>query len=118
MVADYVFGSRKFGGNAQAISRDRWLHHTSFLWDYNSQLMGLLKHPPRTPEYRGGRSHEEFIMRLKDIVPERNALVDDLCKCLEMNGFVIKEADVMGEEVWYALQNNKLVGSKLLPWTE
>uniref|UniRef100_A0ACD5V1T6 Uncharacterized protein n=1 Tax=Avena sativa TaxID=4498 RepID=A0ACD5V1T6_AVESA len=32
---DYAFSHRKFGGNAQSITKDRWVHHTSFLWDYD-----------------------------------------------------------------------------------
>ena len=56
--SDYVFQQRKFGGNAQAITGKRWLHHTSFLWDYRPEAMALLQHPPKAPEYRevsGGR---------------------------------------------------------------
>ena len=49
---DYVFNERKFGGNAQSITGRRWLHHTSFLWDFQQQAMALLKHPPRAPKYR------------------------------------------------------------------
>jgi hypothetical protein len=79
--------------------------------------MGLLKYPPRSPEYRGGRSHKDFIMTLNEIVADRNSLVDDLCGCLELNGFVIKEAALTGEEIEFALRNNKLIGSKPLPWT-
>ena len=30
---------KKFGGNAQSISKDRWLHYTSNLLKYNSELM-------------------------------------------------------------------------------
>jgi lipoate-protein ligase A len=64
---DYVFGSLKFGGNAQSkvfgacadmrsmaqrryswaaypgIVKDRWLHHTSFLWDFHERNMTYLK---------------------------------------------------------------------------
>lgn len=50
--ADYVYGDRKFGGNAQAITGKRWLHHTSLLWDYDPANMALLKHPSKAPEYR------------------------------------------------------------------
>ncbi|XP_021887953.1 uncharacterized protein LOC110807211 isoform X2 [Carica papaya] len=49
---DYVFGDRKFGGNAQSITKSRWLHHTSFLWDYEVGNMGYLKLPVRAPKYR------------------------------------------------------------------
>ena len=50
--ADYCFGERKFGGNAQAITRQRWLHHTTFLWDFDDARMDLLKHPANAPAYR------------------------------------------------------------------
>ncbi|CAI9089755.1 OLC1v1024388C2 [Oldenlandia corymbosa var. corymbosa] len=42
---DYVFGSRKFGGNAQSITKTRWIHHTSFLWDFDVSNMAYLKLP-------------------------------------------------------------------------
>lgn len=65
---DYVFGERKFGGNAQYLRKDRWLHHTTFLWDYQSERMDLLLHPRKTPNYREGRSHEEFVTKLKEFM--------------------------------------------------
>lgn len=51
-AADYVFGNHKFGGNAQAITNKRWLHHTSFLWDYDQRNMLALKNPSKQPKYR------------------------------------------------------------------
>ena len=42
-----------------------WLHHTSFLWDYRSELMQYLRHPAKTPEYREGRTHLDFLVPLK-----------------------------------------------------
>ncbi|WVZ07291.1 hypothetical protein V8G54_020637 [Vigna mungo] len=44
---DYVFGDRKFGGNAQSITKNRWVHHTSFLWDYDVKNMSYLKLPAK-----------------------------------------------------------------------
>jgi len=47
-VQDYILGdSRKIGGNAQALSKDRWAHHTSFLWDYDSNVMEYLRIPEK-----------------------------------------------------------------------
>jgi len=63
---DYVLKDRKVGGNAQYIKKNRWLHHTSFLWDYDPLLMSCLKHPLKKPAYRQDRDHEAFICRLKD----------------------------------------------------
>ncbi len=63
---DYVFGERKFGGNAQYLAKGRWLHHSSFLWDYDHRKMSALAIPKRTPAYRRDRPHEEFICKLKE----------------------------------------------------
>jgi lipoate-protein ligase A len=62
---DYVFNNKKFGGNAKFIQKDRWLLHTSFLWDYSKESMNLLKNPSKAPEYRAHRSHEDFLTTLK-----------------------------------------------------
>ena len=61
---DYVFGEKKFGGNAKYIQKDRWLLHTSFLWDYDPEKMNLLRNPKKAPKYRDGRSHDDFLTTL------------------------------------------------------
>lgn len=66
---DYVIGDRKCGGNAQCITKDRWLHHSTFLWDYDPHLMGCLQMPSRTPAYRQQRSHSDFLCTLKECAP-------------------------------------------------
>jgi len=66
---DYVVGDLKIGGNAQAISGKKWLHHTSFLWDFDDDSMKVLQIPEKRPTYRGSRSHSQFLQRMKDIVP-------------------------------------------------
>lgn len=70
---DYAIGWRKCGGNAQYIRKDRWLHHTSFIWDYDRSHMELLKIPPKMPEYRQKRSHTEFLCCLSEHFPSCNA---------------------------------------------
>jgi lipoate-protein ligase A len=72
---DYVLTSadddhqqrRKMGGNAQAIVREGWLHHTSFLWTYKS--MGYLKLPKKRPNYRADREHSDFLLQLQQVYP-------------------------------------------------
>jgi lipoate-protein ligase A len=66
---DYCLGDRKFGGNAQTISRDRWVHHTSFLWQFHAARMGLLTLPEKRPDYRRDRPHTDFLTALGDVVP-------------------------------------------------
>ncbi|KAF4046324.1 putative BPL/LPL catalytic domain-containing protein [Phytophthora infestans] len=70
---DYVINDRKFGGNAQSLSKGRWLHHTSFLWDFNPKNMEYLTNPARQPKYREQRSHLEFLCPLKDVLKEECA---------------------------------------------
>lgn len=69
---DYVSGNRKWGGNAQSIAKDRWLHHSSLLWDYRSELMNVLLLPPKMPMYRQTRSHEDFLCKLSDHHPDKD----------------------------------------------
>lgn len=68
---DYVIGERKFGGNAQYMRKDRWLHHTSFLWDYAPQRMDYLHLPSKMPGYRNRRSHLDFLCKLEEHFPHK-----------------------------------------------
>jgi lipoate-protein ligase A len=63
---DYVLGDRKMGGNAQSISREGWLHHTSFLWDFVDEHMEYLSMPSKRPDYRKDRKHTDFLIKLRD----------------------------------------------------
>lgn len=65
---DYVIGDKKIAGNAQTITKDRWVHHTSFLWDYDNHNMSYLSIPKKRPEYRANRDHNDFLRRLKPIL--------------------------------------------------
>lgn len=91
---DYIFENRKFGGNAQYIKKDRWLHHTSFLYDYNPDLMDLLKHPKKTPLYREGRSHQDFICKLKDTLASKDELFKALIKTISSHFEILPHQDI------------------------
>ncbi|CAM9162391.1 unnamed protein product [Ectocarpus sp. 12 AP-2014] len=90
---DYVFGDLKFGGNAQAITKGRWLHHTSFLWDFDPTNMLYLQMPEKRPQYRGGRDHKAFLTPLKDHVGRRKDLWAAL-KAAAGEHFVLEEASI------------------------
>lgn len=85
---DYSIGLKKFGGNAQYLSKQRWLHHSSLLWDFESHNMNYLAMPPKIPQYRQQRSHDEFLCRLKDHFPSRahfqQGLVQHLSHCFDV----------------------------------
>lgn len=89
---DYVIGDKKIGGNAQYIAKTKWLHHTSFLWDYCPKNMQLLKMPPKIPSYRKLRSHEAFLTKLKHYFDSKDAFFDGLLTELRER-FQIQERD-------------------------
>lgn len=73
---DYCIGDLKFGGNAQGITRNRWLHHTSFLWESDlEQMSRFLTMPKKVPSYRQGRSHREFVRPLSEYPVHRPELL-------------------------------------------
>ena len=93
---DYVLGEKKFGGNAQYIQRGRWLHHTSFLWDYCPSKMELLKLPKRRPEYRADRCHSDFLTCLKEYYPCKEQFLEELSRYFQ-ESLQVKEVSL--EEV-------------------
>jgi lipoate-protein ligase A len=98
---DYVIGDRKFGGNAQYIKKDRWLHHTSFLWDYSSENMQYLLHPKKTPPYRQNRPHDEFLCRLREYFADKDLVIENVVREINKR-FPLKEVSLeealMGKE--------------------
>jgi hypothetical protein len=53
------------------MSRDRWVHHTSWLWAFDARNMELLTLPPKRPEYRGDRSHGDFLRPISSLWSRR-----------------------------------------------
>lgn len=64
-TCDLVIGERKTSGNALRVGRSWLLYHGTLLLDMDLSLVAeFLKHPPREPDYRSGRSHSEFLTNL------------------------------------------------------
>eukprot|EP00002_Diphylleia_rotans_P000779 TRINITY_DN10409_c0_g1_i1.p1 TRINITY_DN10409_c0_g1~~TRINITY_DN10409_c0_g1_i1.p1 ORF type:complete len:269 (-),score=39.92 TRINITY_DN10409_c0_g1_i1:88-894(-) len=103
---DYCIGLHKIGGNAQYLTHKRWLHHTSFLWDYDADLMNrYLKMPPldKRPAYRRDRPHQEFLVRMKDYFStDLDGLTNALLAHLQTNFFDLEFID---EEDLYPVLN-------------
>ncbi|ANQ07219.1 Uncharacterized protein PCOAH_00016840 [Plasmodium coatneyi] len=61
---------RKVGGNAQAFSKNYFVHHTSFLWscDYD-EMERVIVNPSKQPQYRNKRSHRDFLTSLEECLP-------------------------------------------------
>lgn len=97
---DFVIDGKKCGGNAQYLQKERHLQHTSFLWDFDQQLMSLLKMPPKMPSYRNSREHSDFLFPLKNIFAQKNDFIKALKDILEHN-FAVKKLSL--EETGLAL---------------
>ena len=77
---DYAIENKKCGGNAQYLKKDRWVHHTSFLWDFKQENMNRLLLPQKRPTYRGNRTHTDFLCKLKNYSPDLSILISSLKK--------------------------------------
>jgi lipoate-protein ligase A len=94
---DYCIGDKKCGGNAQYMKKDRWLHHTSFLWDYKPENMDVLLLPPKRPAYRQNRTHDDFLCRLRAFGNDPKKRIDQL-KAELVKRFYIHEFDLKSLE--------------------
>lgn len=76
-ISDLALGQRKCSGNSVRLKRDHLLYHGTLLYDFPLELIEqCLTMPPRQPEYRNGRSHEQFVTNLPvDAATIRQALV-------------------------------------------
>ena len=65
-ISDVAVGDRKISGNAMAKRWGGLLLHGTLLLDLDLEMVdACLLHPPREPDYRGRRSHREFLTTLK-----------------------------------------------------
>lgn len=56
---------RKVSGNALRVRRHGVLYHGTLLDTFDLEIVSrLLRHPPREPDYRGSRSHADFLANL------------------------------------------------------
>lgn len=68
---DLVSGGRKFGGSAQHRLQNWFMVHCSILSDFPiERISRCLKMPSRQPDYRAGRSHENFLANLASLAQQ------------------------------------------------
>jgi lipoate-protein ligase A len=64
-ICDLTLGEHKFSGNSLRMKRQWVLYHGTLLYNFPLERIGqLLRMPPRTPDYRRGRKHGEFVANL------------------------------------------------------
>ncbi|HET6882710.1 MAG TPA: lipoate--protein ligase family protein [Pirellulales bacterium] len=77
-TSDLTLGNRKFSGNSVRVRREHLLYHGTLLYDFPlERIADCLRMPPRQPDYRDGRVHEQFVTNLplsRDTL--RHALVE------------------------------------------
>jgi lipoate-protein ligase A len=63
---DLSLNGLKFSGNSQRRKKDFLLFHGTFLLDFDLALVAnFLRMPSLQPDYRAGRSHDDFLVNLK-----------------------------------------------------
>ncbi|QDV71060.1 Lipoate-protein ligase LplJ [Rosistilla carotiformis] len=64
-TCDLTWQNRKFSGNSLRVARRHVLYHGTLLYDFPIDLVqNTLRVPPRQPDYRGGRTHDQFVINL------------------------------------------------------
>jgi len=78
-ISDLAVGNRKIAGACMERKKDFVYYSASLLFEPDITLMDrYLKHPPREPKYREGRSHFEFVVQVCEIL--NNQLISQF-KC-------------------------------------
>ena len=108
---DYVLHDRKVGGNAQSITRSRFVHHTSFLYSFDPKNMDYLLLPKKRPEYRKDRHHTSFLTTLSEYLQSQSHLEELILQNLTSH-FNVEQVSM--EEV-LELSNGIMQGK---PWNE
>ena len=87
---DFIINNKKFAGNAQYIQKNRFLIHTSILWDFSTNHMNILKLPVKRPLYREDRNHEDFLYPLKNLYASKKSFILLITKILKKI-FILKQ---------------------------
>jgi lipoate-protein ligase A len=75
-TSDLAIDERKFSGNSLRCRRRALLYHGTMLYAFPLELIGTcLRMPPREPDYRGGRPHEQFVANLPVAVDQLRGAV-------------------------------------------
>jgi lipoate-protein ligase A len=75
-TSDLMWNDRKISGNAQQRKRGHLLHHGTLLYAFDVPLIErYVSHPPRMPDYRRGRRHDDFVANLPMAVERFKAIL-------------------------------------------
>ena len=104
---DFVIDNKKIAGNAMYIKKDRFLLHTSFLFDFEiDNIEKYLKIPKIAPSYRKNRSHKDFLSPIKNIF-SKDLFISKINKALK-DLFLINSCyatDIKKDLLQYSTEN-------------
>ncbi|MFQ5952668.1 MAG: biotin/lipoate A/B protein ligase family protein [Candidatus Omnitrophota bacterium] len=81
-ISDLALDGKKISGNAQARKRKYFLHHGTFLYDFDlDKISHYLKCPKKEPEYRKGRPHEDFLANIPMEKEELKEIIKEVFSC-------------------------------------
>ena len=81
-ISDIVFDTSKVVGTSMFRSRNYLLYQASILVDSKVDLIEkYLDHPSKEPDYRKKKKHRDFLIGLKEVVPE--ICEDEVVSCLK-----------------------------------
>jgi lipoate---protein ligase len=107
-ISDLCVGERKFSGSAQQRKRRFLLHHGTVLYSFDiGRIEKYLPMPERQPDYRGERSHTDFLTNLP---VDRDAIVN----CLRTVWHATSTAPVIDDEGLRTLAESKYLREE---WT-
>ena len=77
-TCDLTLNDRKFSGNSLRCKKSHLLYHGTLLYDYElSKIQQYLGTPPRQPDYRLQRQHDDFVTNLSSTRQQLEASLID-----------------------------------------
>ena len=102
-AGDWAIAGRKCAGSAQKRQKSHVMVHASVLNQTDLRMITrLLPQPPRMPEYRIGRNHDEFLTNLgmaeSDVVARLERLATEFTDCELLHKAITPLADELANE--------------------
>lgn len=95
-ISDLTLAGRKVSGNSQQRKRKFFLHHGTLLCGFDLDRIGkYLNAPERSPDYRAGRGHGEFIATLPFGVDEAREMLK--CEWPTESDYVVENWETVEE---------------------
>ncbi len=77
-TSDLTLAGRKFSGNSMRAKRTHLLYHGTLLYDFPLETVAkCLRMPPRQPEYRQERSHDDFLASFPTTVDKLRSVLKE-----------------------------------------